>query len=107
MSEDFQTTATEPTGEVTFIRYTPPHGRRSVETTLRPLPIARRASEIVAAGYRFEIEVLSEGTVSLTIADDECDHAIELCRNGPEIPAAVDRLILGFKPSGSLLSGAA
>mgnify|MGYP000255661942 CR=1 FL=1 len=34
-------------------------------------------------GYRFECEELINGLVSLTITDDECDHAIEMCNNAP------------------------
>jgi hypothetical protein len=84
-------------GLIEFTRYSLPNGRRSTETIERPAPIAELASAIVAAGYRFECEMLGDGTVSLTIADDNADHAIELCPNGPGIPAAVERLITGFK----------
>ena len=34
--------------------------------------------------------------VSLTITDDESDHAVEVVPNGPGMGEAVDRLVLGF-----------
>ena len=30
-------------------------------------------------------------------AEQEADVAIELCRNGPEVPLAVDKLIMEYK----------
>jgi hypothetical protein len=38
--------------------------------------------------------MLTTGEISLTIADDDGDVDIEVVPNGPEVPAAVDRLIL-------------
>lgn len=62
----------------------------------RPDHVADKAKQIIAAGYRFECEILTTGEVSLTITDDEADHAIEVVPNGPGMGEAVDRLVLGF-----------
>lgn len=89
--------AADQTGDIEFVRYHSPHGRKSIETIRRPAEVAEKGMLIRRAGYRFECEVLWDGTVSLTIADEEADHAIELVPNGASVPAAVDKLILGFK----------
>ena len=79
-----------------FTQFMRPDGRR-VETGIdRPQEIATRAQKIIAAGYRFEAEVLTTGEVSLTITNDEEDHAFEVIPNGEAVPDAVDRLISNF-----------
>ena len=59
--------------------------------------VAAKAKEIVNAGFQFECEMLSDyKTVSLTIADDDEDLAIEVVPNGPDVPPAVDHLVMNF-----------
>lgn len=82
--------------EVTFIQYLSPDGRQKRVQIDRPEAVARKARAIWEAGYALEVEVLSTGEVSLSIGNGEEDRAIELCANGPEVPLAVDRLILEF-----------
>ena len=82
--------------EIEFTQYKLPHGRAVPVRIDRPDPVYEKARRLMEAGYVFECEVLTDGEVSLTITDDEADHAIEVCPNGPEVPAAVDKLILGF-----------
>lgn len=81
---------------IPFTQYLLPDGRRQTITIERSPEIEAKAATIIAAGLRFETEVLSDGaTVSLTVSDpvEEEDVAIELVPNGPGIPDAVDRLV--------------
>lgn len=88
---------------IPFTQYLRPDGRQKLVEIARPAPVEAKARTILAAGYRFEAEHLAVPApfpdVSLTIADParEEDVAIELCRNGPDVLAAIDRLILNFK----------
>ena len=81
---------------IAFTQYLRPDGRKRSVTTERPEPIEALARRIVDAGYAFECEELMTGDVSLTITNDEGDADIELVANGPDVPAAVDRLIERF-----------
>ena len=83
--------------DIEFTQYLAPTGRKASVRIDRPEPVHAKAQEIAGKGFRFEVEILSTGDVSLTIADDDGDHAIEVVPNGPEVPAAVDRMILGFQ----------
>lgn len=83
---------------IPFTQYLRPNGRRVEVDIDRPEEIERKAQQIIAAGYVFECEHLSTGHASLTIADPEKeeDVAIEVVMNGPDVPAAVDRLVSKF-----------
>jgi hypothetical protein len=83
---------------IPFTQYLRPDGRPKSIVIERPEPVAEKAKRILDAGFRFECEVLSTGDVSFAVSDDDGDHAFEICRNGPDVLAAVDRLILGFDP---------
>lgn len=86
------------TAEINFTQYLRPDGRAVPVRIARPVEIAAKAEAIIARGFRFECEQLSSGDVSLTITDpDEGDMDIEVVPNGPEVPAAVDRLIERFE----------
>jgi hypothetical protein len=86
---------------ITFTQYLRPDGRKKEVYIERPTEVEARAAELQALGYKLECEVLGVEPplpdVSLTISDGQQDVAIELCCNGPEVPTAVDRLILSFK----------
>jgi hypothetical protein len=84
--------------EIPFTQFLRPHGRPIEVRIDRPDEVAIAAEEIRAAGFAFECEELSTGEVSLTIRDlkDGGDADIEVCANGPDVPAAVDRLITRF-----------
>lgn len=84
--------------QIAFTQFLMPDGRQSIVHIDRPDEIAAKAERIVAKGLRFECEMLSDySTVSLTITHpDKGDMDIEVVPNGPEIPAAVDRLITRF-----------
>ena len=82
-----------------WIQYMMPNGQRKkvefdVADDLQP-----QLDAIESAGCRLECEVLSTGEVSLTIfhIESEEDVGIELSDNGPDVPAAVDRLIRTFQ----------
>lgn len=82
--------------EIPFTQYLRPDGRKvdvSIEVSDE---VGTKAHAIIAAGYRFECEILTTGQVSVTITDDEADHAIEIVMNGPDIPVTVERLIMNF-----------
>jgi hypothetical protein len=83
---------------IPFTQYLLPDGRTRPTAFDAPDDVAARARAIIAAGHRFECEVLTTGEVSLTIHDVENgeDLAIEVVPNGPEVPEAVVRLVESF-----------
>ena len=85
---------------IPFMQYLRPDGRKRPTSIDRPDDIATKAIRIIAAGYRFEIEELTTGDVSMTIFDPDkgIDVAIEVCPNGLAVTASVDKLIKGFTP---------
>lgn len=84
---------------IPFTQFLMPDGRKNQVSIDRPDDIAAKAQEIIAAGFRFECEMLSDrNTVSLTITDpDEGDVEIEIVPNGPEVPVAIDNMITRFR----------
>lgn len=83
--------------EIPFTQYLMPNGRKTTVTIDRPDDIADKAHNIISHGYRFECEMLFDySTVSLTISDDDDDHEIEVCQNGPDVPKRIDAMILRF-----------
>lgn len=85
-------------GAIGFTQYMRPNGRPVAVSIDRPEEISAKAAGIVALGFSFECEELMDGTVSLTIShEDRGDVAIELVPNGPDVPAAVDRLVNSFR----------
>jgi hypothetical protein len=83
---------------IPFTQYMRPDGRtEQVDFECDDEAVALKADQIIAAGFRFECEVLTSNEVSLTISDGDDDLAGELCQNGPEVPIAIARLVLGFK----------
>lgn len=80
---------------IKFTQYLRPDGRQKTITISRPEGIAKMAEALKATGYDLEAEVLQTGLVSLTVVDKELeeDVEIEVTTNGPDVLAAVDRLI--------------
>lgn len=83
---------------IPFTQYVLPHGRKREETIERPAEIEALADKFIAAGGRYECEILTTGEVSLTAVfcdddGDEQDVEIEICTNGPAIRDAVDALV--------------
>lgn len=86
--------------DIEFTQFLMPHGRKDTVWIERPIEIVTKAKIIVSNGFRFGCEMLSDyNTISLTIADDDRDYAIEVVPNGPEVPKAIDRMILNFNPA--------
>ena len=85
---------------IPFTQYFMPDGRKEPVEINRSEEVEVKAHQIIASGFRFEIEVLTTGEVSMTITNDEDgDMAIEIVSgNGPEIPEAVDRMIMNWRP---------
>jgi hypothetical protein len=85
-----------PMADITFTQFLRPFGRPTPVSINRPDDISSKAVEIRERGFRFECEELWTGEVSLTISNDDGDHDIEVVPNGPDVPAAVDRMISRF-----------
>lgn len=85
---------------IPFTQYVLPDGRAKEVSIERPAEIGLKAMEILARGWRFECEMLTNGDVSMTVTDDDEDADIEVVPNGPDVPIAVDRLIERFFESG-------
>lgn len=81
---------------IPFTQYLLPNGERKPIKINRPFAIQAKARDIMALGYRFEAEILTDGMVSLTIAGKNTDVGIMICTNGPAVPEAVDKLIMEF-----------
>ena len=88
--------------EVHFTQYLMPDGRKTDVWIPVPDDVYKKAQEIESSGLRFEIEMLSDyKTISMTITEpnlegEELDLDCHLCKNGPEVPETVQKMILGF-----------
>ena len=82
--------------DIPFTQYLRPNGRKVEVTIDRPDEVSSLAAKIIDRGYRFEVEHLISGHASFTIAGPDDDEDIELTLNGPDVPAAVDRLVKRF-----------
>lgn len=85
--------------DVAFTQYLRPHGERRPVLIDRSPDIATVAAGLVTAGCRFDIEVLTTGHVSMTIEQDDAEgetHVLaqRVVPNGPEVPTAVDELVM-------------
>jgi hypothetical protein len=82
---------------IPFTQYLRPNGRRRDVEIDRPSDIEALARQFIESGGRYECEHLTTEEASLTavkeIDGEEQDVAIEIVPNGPEVPAAVDRLV--------------
>lgn len=82
--------------DIPFTQYLRPDGRQVPVTIDRPADVADLAQRIIDRGFRFECEHLTTGHASLTIAGRDDDVDIEVVRNGPDVPVAVDRMVKRF-----------
>lgn len=85
---------------IPFTQFLRPNGRRTSVSIERGQQIEHTASRLIAAGCRFEIEELRDGTVSIealanNAEDAESPHclALELVSNGPAVPGTVDKVV--------------
>lgn len=83
-------------GEIPFTQFMMPTGRPKPVKIDRPENISDMAHALIAKGYRFECEMLQTGEVSFTITDEDADHEIEVCDNGPDVPVRIDAMIERF-----------
>jgi hypothetical protein len=84
---------------VHFTQYLRPDGRTRPMHIVRDEAMAALAEQIAARGYQFSVEELRTGEVSLTVdpppgTEDDAPVAHEVVSNGPDVPLAVDRLIV-------------
>ncbi len=80
---------------ITFTEYVLPNGRKRPMQIERPVEITDLAESIQRKGYRFEIELLRTGHVSMTVENnsDEQPLAHKLVPNGSKVPETVDALV--------------
>ena len=87
---------------IPFTQYLMPDGRAKDETIDRPAEIEIMAHKIIKAGYRFEIEMLSDfKTISMECIHPKTERVLagELCHNGPTdgkkcgVPESVDKMV--------------
>jgi len=84
---------------IKMTQYLMPNGHQTPVEIARPPEIEQLANELIAAGYRFEAELLMTGVVSFEVVgpeDEEGDPtslAMGLVPNGPGVPEAVDALV--------------
>jgi hypothetical protein len=83
---------------IRFTQYLRPHGRPREELFEASDEVEAIADRFIAAGGWYECEVLGDDvTVSLTacmrVDGEGQDVAIQVCKNGPGVPAAVERLV--------------
>jgi len=78
---------------IPFTQYLRPDGRRRDDSIDRPVEVEEQAKRLIAGGVRFEAEVLRTGEVSLEAVLKDESLALEVVRNGPGVPEAVDRLV--------------
>jgi hypothetical protein len=79
--------------DIPFTQFMLPNGRKVPVTIDRPDAVALKAGKVIARGGQFACEVLTTGGVSFTVEYDDEDICIEVCQNGPQVFAAVDRLV--------------
>lgn len=83
---------------IEFTQYILPYGRKETVKTIRPEPIEAMARDIIAAGYKFEAEILTTGQVSVTIEPigEEFNAAIRVTHNDERLLTAIDDMITQF-----------
>lgn len=83
---------------VKFTQYLMPDGRTREQWIDLPQEVYDKACLIYQAGFHLACEILSTGMISLTVEDrtHEEDVACKVCRNGPDIPIVVGKMIMDF-----------
>jgi hypothetical protein len=82
---------------IEFTQYLMPRGNKSPQFIDRPEEIEDKAGEVIAAGGRFEMEMLGVQpplpNVSITCSYNGDDIVMEICQNGPKVITAVDAVV--------------
>lgn len=81
---------------IPFTQYLRPNGERRLVKTQVDLETMEKAMEIFREDFRFEIEELSTGDISMTISDGLGDYAWEICSNSDQVPVHVKKMIMEF-----------
>jgi hypothetical protein len=77
-----------------FTQFLFPNGRKKANVIDMPEEIEKLADELSKAGYNFEIEVFPDTQlVHMDCCDEEGPLATETCKNGPEVPVKVEKLV--------------
>lgn len=86
----------ETTFTIPVIEFVLPDGREREGSFERSEAVASKAHCLIRAGYRFTIERLTTGEVSMAIEGDDGDEDIEVVPNAPGVGEAFDRLVMRF-----------
>lgn len=82
---------------IPFTQFLMPFGEKRPQWIDRPADIEEKAKAVIAAGGRFEMEMLRTGEASFEVVrevDGETESiAAEVCSNGPDVIATVDKLV--------------
>lgn len=78
---------------IPFTQYLRPNGRKSQIAIERSAEVEAKAQKIIEAGYGFECEMLQTGEIHLDCCNMEQQIASEVVPNGPQVIAAVDRVV--------------
>lgn len=85
---------------IPFTQFLLPYGERRPRTFDASPEVEALADQLIAAGYRFECEILRTGQVNLdccgpALGGDTGDAplAMEICDNGPPVVGAVERVV--------------
>ena len=85
------------TRAIPFTQYMRPNGARALVWTSHDTYTdedLKAAQAIIDVGFVFEIEVLSNGMVSMTISDKDGDYAAQITSNTPDnVPATIKKLV--------------
>ena len=71
------------------VQYLMPHGRSKKVTTELPVELWPLYEAMIAAGYRFEAEMLGTEEISVTISNDDGDIDCEVIPNDESVQVAM------------------
>lgn len=79
---------------IPFTQFMMPDGRQVPVSIQMPVATEEKAKVLLNAGFRFEIEMLSTGEISMEVVDHEDEPiAAEICRNGPQVLTAIAKMV--------------
>lgn len=80
---------------IPFTELVLPEGRRREISIDRPADVVAMAAALIGKGFRFEVERLRTGEVSMDCSRpaDDGPVSMQICANGPGVPDAVDVLV--------------
>lgn len=79
---------------IMFTQFLRPNGKKSIVEIDRPTDIDKMARDLVMMGYNFEIEVLMDDRIHMTVSNEDGDLRSRICENGPSLPKCVDDMII-------------